>query len=107
MYVAGLYNETLRDLCFRRKDFKFDELIYEFIMKYCEHNNSCLFFDVLRTVHLSIFILVINQLDAHNLFYSKFYFMPLYVSSTCARNIYRHEIKLIVKQILFMKLVKY
>jgi hypothetical protein len=30
------------------------------------------FFDVLLTVHLSIFILVINQLDAHNLFYNKF-----------------------------------
>ena len=29
-------------------------------------------FDVLLTVHLSIFILVINQLDALNLFYSKF-----------------------------------
>ena len=28
--------------------------------------------DVLLTVHLSIFILVINQLDAQNLFYSKF-----------------------------------
>ena len=30
------------------------------------------FFNVLLTVHLSIFILVINQLDARNLFYSKF-----------------------------------
>ena len=30
------------------------------------------FFDVLLTVHLSIFILVINQLDAQNLFYGKF-----------------------------------
>ena len=29
-------------------------------------------FDVLLTVHLSIFILVINQLDAQNLFYNKF-----------------------------------
>ena len=28
------------------------------------------------------FILVVNQLDAQNLFYSKFYFMPLHVSST-------------------------
>ena len=31
-----------------------------------------LFFDVLLTVHLSIFILVINQLGAQNLFYNKF-----------------------------------
>ena len=30
------------------------------------------FFDVLLTVHLSIFTLVINQLDAQNLFYNKF-----------------------------------
>jgi len=29
-------------------------------------------FDVLLTVHLSIFILVINQLDEQNLFYNKF-----------------------------------
>jgi len=29
-------------------------------------------FDVLLTMHLSIFILTINQLDAQNLFYSKF-----------------------------------
>ena len=46
------------------------------------------------------FISVFNQLDAQNLFHNKFYFMPLHVSSTC-------EIKLIVKQILCIKLVKY
>ena len=40
-------------------------------------------FDVLLTVHLSIFISVINQLDGTKfLFYNKFYFMPLHVSST-------------------------
>ena len=44
-------------------------------------------FDVLLTVHLSIFISVFNQLDAQNLFHNKFYFMPLHVSSTCARII--------------------
>ena len=32
------------------------------------------------------FILVFNQLDAQNLFYNKFYFTPLHVSSTCAQN---------------------
>ena len=31
----------------------------------------------------------------------------LLMMSTCARNMWRHEIKLIVKQILFIKLVKY
>ena len=66
-----------------------------------------LFFDVLLTVHLSIFIAVFNQIDAQNLFHNKFYFVPLHVSSTCARNTKMHEIKLIVKQILCIKLVKY
>jgi len=42
-------------------------------------------FDVLLAVHLSIFISVFNQLDAQNLF-DNFFFMPLHVSSTCARN---------------------
>jgi len=68
------------------------------------------------------FISVFNQLDAQNVFHSKFYFMPLRVSSTCAHQQevkialhslwYHHtcrcdEIKLIVKQILCIKLVKY
>jgi len=48
--------------------------------------NTLLNFDVLLTVHLNIFISVFNQIDAQNLFHSKFYFMPLHVSSTCARN---------------------
>ena len=43
-------------------------------------------FDVLLTVHLTIFISVFNQLNAQNLFHNKFYFMPLHVSNTCARN---------------------
>jgi len=43
-------------------------------------------FDVLLTVHLSIFISVFNQLDAQNLFHNKFYFMPLHVSSVCAHH---------------------
>jgi len=41
------------------------------------------------------------------LFYNKFYFMPQHVSSTCARNMLRHEIKLIVRQILCINLVNY
>jgi len=43
-------------------------------------------FDVLLTVHRSIFISVFNQLDAQNLFHNKFYFMPLHVSRTCAHH---------------------
>jgi len=52
---------------------------------------SLFLFDILVTVHLSIFISVINQLDAQNLFQNKFYFMPLHVSSTCA---YHQEVKI-------------
>jgi len=33
-----------------------------------------------------LFISVFNQLDAQNLFHSKFYFMPLHASSTCAHH---------------------
>ena len=40
-------------------------------------------FDFLLTVNVSIFISVSNQLDAQNLFYNRFYFMLLHVSSTC------------------------
>jgi len=44
-------------------------------------------FDVLLTVHLSIFISVFNQLDTQNLFHNKFYFMPLHVSSTFVHQV--------------------
>ena len=49
------------------------------IMSYMKSKKS---FDVLLTVHLSIFILVINQLDAQNFVLQEVYFMPLHVSST-------------------------
>jgi len=50
-------------------------------------------FDVLLTVHLSIFLFisVFSQLDAQNLFHNKFYFMPLHVSSIRA---YYQEVKI-------------
>jgi len=48
---------------------------------------NTIYTEVLLTMHLSIFISVFNQLDAQNLFHNKFYFMPLHVSSTCARNL--------------------
>jgi len=38
--------------------------------------------DLLQKMFISVF----NQLDAQNLFHSKFYFMPLHVSSTCAHH---------------------
>jgi hypothetical protein len=43
-------------------------------------------FDVLLTLHLSIFISIFNQIDAQNLFHSKFYFMPVHVLSTFAHH---------------------
>ena len=41
------------------------------------------FFDVLLTVRLSIFIFVINQLDAQNLFFNKFISCLYVVLETC------------------------
>ena len=46
-------------------------------------------FYVLLTVHLSIFISVIKQLDAQNFVLQQVYFMPLHVLSTCAHRTYR------------------
>ena len=63
--------------------------VHKFTTKNAGNNqkkNRSTDFDVLLTVHLSIYISVFNQLDAQNLFHSKFYFMPLHVSSTCAQN---------------------
>jgi len=43
-------------------------------------------FDVLLTVHLTIFILVNNQLDAQNLFYNKFISYPYMFRAPCAHH---------------------
>ena len=66
----------------RLKYYVFVYLLLHVSAKFCGH-------------HLEVFISVFNQLDAQNLFHNKFYYM------------YRHEIKLIVKQILCISLVKY
>jgi len=50
-------------------------------------------FDVLLTVHLSIFILVINQLDAQNLFYNKFISRLYMFRAPCA---HRKEVKIVL-----------
>ena len=47
-------------------------------------------FDILLTVHLSIFILVINQLDAQNLFYNKFISCLYMFRAPCAHRQYHH-----------------
>jgi len=48
-----------------------------------QNATKSVFFDVLLTVHLSIFISVSNQLDAQNLFHNKFYLMPLHDTRVC------------------------
>ena len=49
--------------------------------------------DVLLTVHLSIFILVINQLGAQNLFYNKFISCLYMFRALCA---HRQEVKIVL-----------
>jgi len=83
-----------------------------FIFIYYKDKQHNINFDVLLTVHLSIFISLFNQLDAQNLFHNKFYFMPLHVSSTCAHH---QEVKvalyslwyITLKQVSGLKLLKY
>ena len=64
--------------------------------------SHCLWRDIGLTLHgiiyfycrkfpFCIFISVFNQLDAQNLFHSKFYFMPIHVSSICA---HQQEVKI-------------
>jgi len=57
------------------------------------HTDNLVNFDVLLTVHLSIFTSVFNQLHAQNVFQNKFYFMPVHVSSTCAHH---QEVKIVL-----------
>ena len=51
------------------------------------------YFDVLLTVHLSMFILVINQLEAQNLFYNKFISCLYMFRAPCA---HRQEVKILL-----------
>ena len=51
------------------------------------------FFDVLLTVHLSIFILVINELDAQDLLYNKFISCLYMCRAPCA---HRQEVKIVL-----------
>jgi len=52
-----------------------------------------IFFYVLLTVHLSIFTLVINQLDAQNLFYNRFFSCLYMFRAPCA---HRQEVKILL-----------
>ena len=51
------------------------------------------FFNVLLTVHLSIFILVIKQFDTKNLFYNKFISCLYMFRAPCA---HRQEVKIVL-----------
>ena len=62
------------------------------------------FFDVLLSVHLSIFILVINQLDAQNLFYSKF-ISRLYMFR--APRAHRQEVKIVLYSLWYHHTYRY
>jgi hypothetical protein len=59
----------------------------------CGSSKAVEFFDVLLTVHLSIFILVVNQLDAQTLFYSKFISCLYMFRAPCA---HRQEVKIVL-----------
>ena len=60
------------------------------VVGYKKYSSS---FDVFLTVHLSIFILVIKQLDAQNLFYNKFISCPYMFRAPCA---HRQEVKIVL-----------
>ena len=56
-------------------------------------NYKRVFFYILLTVHLSVFILVINQFDAQNLFYNKFISCLNMFRAQCA---HRQEVKIVL-----------
>jgi len=68
----------------------------EFIRKGKITHNSFFVFNVLLTVHLSTFILIINQLDAQNLFYNKFISCLYMFRGPCA---HRQEVKIVLHNI--------
>jgi len=55
-----------------------------FIDTLLAYGTHCVSVEVVELMFL--FISVFNQRDAQNLFYNKFYFMPLHASSTCAHH---------------------
>ena len=54
------------------------------------------YFDILLTVNLNIFILVISQLDAQNLFYNKFISCLYMFRAPCA---HRQEVRIVLYSI--------
>ena len=67
--------------------------VSEFIVLDRKEINDNLNFDVLLTMHLSTFILLINQLDAQNLFYSKFISCLYMFRAPCA---HRQDVKIVL-----------
>ena len=60
------------------------------------YQHTFVFFYVLLTVHLSIFILVSNQIDAKNLFYNTFISCLYMLRAPCA---HRQEVKIVLYSI--------
>ena len=63
------------------------------IVAFLNFANMPINFNVLLTVHLSIFILKINQIDSQNLFYNKFISCLYMFRATCA---HRQEVKIVL-----------
>jgi len=62
-----------------------------FIYKCRKSVTTIIIINIIKNLNpTNLFISIFNQLDAQNLFHSKFYFMPLHVSSTCAH----HQVKI-------------
>ena len=57
--------------------------------------NYFVYINILLTVHLNLFILVINLLDAQNLYYNKFISCLKIFRAPCA---HRHEVKIYIMQ---------
>ena len=67
--------------------------VWRYLRLYNTILNRLFFFDVLLTMHLSIFILAINQLDAQNLFYNNFISCLYMFRAICA---HRQEVKILL-----------
>jgi len=91
VYLSWYLTKLMHKICFT---ISFISRLYMFRARVLIIRRSKLHYTasgiITQAVHLSIFILVFNQLDAQNLFCNKFYFTPLHVSSTCAH----HQVKI-------------
>ena len=79
--------ELCSDIRFPGRDLKPGSLDHESRVLQNRRQIQCFVYSPFRTLQLCIvFISVFSQLNAQNLFYNKFYFVALHVSSTCAHH---------------------